>query len=57
MIFFRCLAGAFAGFPVTIRVMITENSTARTQAKAFSFFAFVGNIGCISWSTNWRLPV
>ncbi|KAF8199262.1 MFS transporter [Mycena galopus ATCC 62051] len=45
MTLFRCLAGAFAGSVVTIRVMITENSTARTQAKAFSFFSFAGNIG------------
>ncbi|KAJ7191719.1 tetracycline:hydrogen antiporter-like protein [Mycena pura] len=45
MILFRCLAGAFAGSVVTVRAMITENSTARTQAKAFSFFAFASNIG------------
>ena len=25
--------------------MITENSTKKTQARAFSYFAFVGNIG------------
>jgi hypothetical protein len=25
--------------------MITENSTAKTQARAFSFFAFAGNVG------------
>ena len=25
--------------------MITENSTQKTQARAFSFFAFSGNIG------------
>lgn len=29
----------------TIRSMITENSTAKTQARAFSFFAFAGNLG------------
>ncbi|KAJ7264584.1 major facilitator superfamily domain-containing protein [Mycena rebaudengoi] len=45
MILFRCLAGAFAGSVVTIRAMISENSTARTQAKAFTFFSFAGNIG------------
>ncbi|KAJ7641864.1 MFS transporter [Roridomyces roridus] len=45
MILFRCLAGAFAGSVVTIRAMITENSTAQTQAKAFSFFSFAGNMG------------
>jgi MFS family permease len=29
----------------TIRAMITENSTAKTQARAFSIFAFTGNLG------------
>ena len=29
----------------TIRAMITENSTKKTQAKAFSYFAFAGNMG------------
>jgi MFS-type transporter involved in bile tolerance (Atg22 family) len=28
-----------------VRAMITENSTPRTQARAFSFFAFSGNVG------------
>jgi MFS family permease len=45
MILFRCLAGVFAGTIVTVRSMITENSTPRTQARAFSFFAFAGNLG------------
>ncbi|KAJ7617216.1 tetracycline:hydrogen antiporter-like protein [Roridomyces roridus] len=45
MIMFRCLAGAFAGSVVTIRAMITENSTPATQAQAFSLFSFAGNIG------------
>ncbi|KAF2491802.1 putative tetracycline-efflux transporter [Lophium mytilinum] len=45
MIFFRCLAGVFAGTIVTIRAMISENSTKKTQAKAFSWFAFSGYIG------------
>ncbi|MCJ1382069.1 hypothetical protein MMC17_005181 [Xylographa soralifera] len=45
LILFRCLAGVFAGSVVCIRSMITENSTPRTQARAFSFFAFTGNIG------------
>ncbi|MCJ1436980.1 hypothetical protein MMC27_006363 [Xylographa pallens] len=34
-----------AVFLSCIRSMITENSTPRTQARAFSFFAFTGNIG------------
>ncbi|MCJ1352744.1 MAG: hypothetical protein MMC33_002728 [Icmadophila ericetorum] len=45
MIMFRCLAGVFAGSIVTIRAMISENSTHKTQARAFSFFAFTGNLG------------
>ncbi|KAF2121221.1 major facilitator superfamily domain-containing protein [Lophiotrema nucula] len=45
MILFRCLAGVFAGTIVTVRAMITENSTKKTQARAFSYFAFSGNLG------------
>ena len=45
MILFRCLAGIFAGTLVTIRAMISENSTPKTQARAFSLFAFTGNLG------------
>ncbi|ORY10531.1 major facilitator superfamily domain-containing protein [Clohesyomyces aquaticus] len=45
MILFRCLAGVFAGTVVTVRAMISENSTKKTQARAFSYFAFVGNWG------------
>lgn len=45
MILFRCFAGVFAGTIVTIRTMITEHSTRKTQARAFSYFAFAGNIG------------
>lgn len=45
MILFRCLAGVFAGTIVTIRTMISEHSTAKTQARAFSWFAFSGNLG------------
>jgi MFS family permease len=45
MILFRCLAGVFAGTIVTIRTMISEHSTAKTQARAFSWFAFTGNLG------------
>lgn len=28
-----------------MRAMISENSTPQTQARAFSFFAFSGNVG------------
>lgn len=45
MILFRCLAGVFAGTIVTIRTMIAEHSTSKTQARAFSWFAFGGNLG------------
>jgi MFS family permease len=45
MIMFRCLAGIFAGPIVTIRTMIAEHSTPKTQARAFSWFAFSGNLG------------
>ncbi|KGO40795.1 Tetracycline resistance protein, TetA/multidrug resistance protein MdtG [Penicillium expansum] len=45
MIAFRCLAGVFAGTIVTIRTMVSEHSTPSTQARAFSWFAFSGNLG------------
>lgn len=47
MILFRCLAGMFAGTVVTVRAMLTENSTKDTQARVFSYFAFAGNIGIL----------
>jgi MFS family permease len=47
MVMFRCLAGIFSGTIVTIRTMITENSTKKTQAQAFSYFAFTGNMGIL----------
>ncbi|KAF1926842.1 MFS general substrate transporter [Didymella exigua CBS 183.55] len=45
MIVARCLAGVFAGTVVTLRAMFSENSTKNTQARAFSYFAFAGNMG------------
>ena len=45
MILFRCIAGVFAGTVVTVRAMLSEISTKHTQARAFSFFAFSGNLG------------
>ncbi|KAF2878495.1 major facilitator superfamily domain-containing protein [Massariosphaeria phaeospora] len=45
MILFRCIAGLFGGTLLTVRAMISENSTKKTQATAFSYFAFAGNIG------------
>lgn len=47
MILFRCLAGLFAGTIVTIRTMISELSTPKTQARSFSYFAFAGNLGIL----------
>ncbi|KAK3941072.1 major facilitator superfamily domain-containing protein [Diplogelasinospora grovesii] len=47
MVLFRCLAGVFAGTIVTIRTMISEHSTQKTQARAFSWFAFTGNMGIL----------
>lgn len=45
MFVFRCSAGMFAGSLVTIRTMLAENSTPKTQARVFSWFAFTGNLG------------
>lgn len=45
MALFRCLGGVFAGTIVTVRAMLSENSTKHTQARAFSFFAFASNMG------------
>ncbi|CAM1505160.1 Fc.00g107970.m01.CDS01 [Cosmosporella sp. VM-42] len=45
MILFRCLAGLFSGSSLIIRTMIAEISTPETQARAFSWFAFAGNLG------------
>ncbi|KAJ4287585.1 hypothetical protein N0V90_012288 [Kalmusia sp. IMI 367209] len=44
MILFRCLAGVFSGTVVTVRAMLTENSTKKTQARVFSYFAFAGGV-------------
>lgn len=45
MILFRCLAGVFSGSGLIIRTMIGDHSTPETQAVAFSWFAFAGNVG------------
>ncbi|KAK7755117.1 hypothetical protein SLS62_002932 [Diatrype stigma] len=45
MVLFRCTAGVFSGTIVTIRTMVGEHSTPRTQARSFSWFAFAGNLG------------
>jgi hypothetical protein len=45
MIIFRCLAGMFSASDLIIRTMISENSTPKTQAKAFGWFSIGGNLG------------
>ncbi|KAF1344260.1 major facilitator superfamily transporter [Delphinella strobiligena] len=45
MVLFRCLAGCFSGTVVTVRAMITEHSTQKTQARAFSYLAVASNMG------------
>ncbi|KAK7403483.1 hypothetical protein QQX98_010762 [Neonectria punicea] len=45
MFIYRCLAGVFSGSGLIIRTMIAEHSTPETQARAFSWFAFAGNLG------------
>jgi predicted MFS family arabinose efflux permease len=40
MVAFRCLAGLFSGSSVTIRAMLSEICTKKTQAKAFAWFMF-----------------
>lgn len=47
MVLLRCLAGCFAGSVVTIRTMISENCTKSTQARAFSWYMFVRNVGIL----------
>lgn len=45
MIAFRCLAGVFSGSTLIIRTMVFDHCTPETQASAFSWFAFAGNVG------------
>ncbi|KAK0303787.1 hypothetical protein LTR01_007873 [Friedmanniomyces endolithicus] len=45
MVLARCFAGCFAGSVVTIRTMISENCTKRSQARAFSWYMFSRNLG------------
>ncbi|PMB70034.1 putative peptide/nitrate transporter [Beauveria bassiana] len=47
MILFRCLAGVFSGSALIIRTMMFDHCTPRTQARAFSWFAFAGNVGIL----------
>lgn len=37
MVCTRCLAGVFAGSVVTVRTMLSENTTKKTQGRAFSW--------------------
>ncbi|KAM4057236.1 major facilitator superfamily protein [Hirsutella rhossiliensis] len=45
MLLFRCLAGVFSGSGLVVRTMIGDLSTPETQALAFSWFGFAGNVG------------
>ena len=45
MILTRCLAGVFAGSVVTVRTMISEQTTKETQGRAFSWYQFTKNMG------------
>ncbi|KAL9485256.1 hypothetical protein ACSS6W_004045 [Trichoderma asperelloides] len=45
MIVFRCVAGVFSGSGLVIRTMLSDHTTAETQAVAFSWFAFANNMG------------
>ncbi|KAL9526613.1 Efflux pump [Sphaerulina musiva] len=47
MIFFRCLAGVFAGSVVTVRTMLSEITTKETQGRAFSWYMFTRNMGIL----------
>ena len=47
MILVRCVAGVFAGTIVTIRTMLAEHSTAKTQARVFAWFSVGGNVGIL----------
>jgi predicted MFS family arabinose efflux permease len=45
MVLFRCVAGFMGASLVTIRTMITENSTLKTQGTSFAWFSVAGNMG------------
>jgi MFS family permease len=45
MILFRTIAGAISGSSLIIRTMVADHATFKTQARAFSWFAFAGNLG------------
>ncbi|RAO69573.1 uncharacterized protein BHQ10_005585 [Talaromyces amestolkiae] len=47
MIMYRSIAGMFSGTIVAVRASISENSTPKTQARAFSYFAFSNNLGIV----------
>lgn len=48
MVLFRCLAGAFSGNALTVRSMISEHSTRKTQARAFSYFGTSYSLGVLA---------
>lgn len=47
MLLFRCLAGVFSGSAPIVRTMVADHSTPATQALAFGWFGFAGNVGIV----------
>lgn len=47
MLFWRGLAGACSGSTVIVRTLFAEVSDRSNQARAFSFYAFAGNIALL----------
>jgi len=47
MCLLRMLAGVFSGSSVTLRTMVSENCTKKTQARAFSWYMFARQIGIL----------
>ncbi len=45
MVAWRCAAGVFAGSVVTVRTMISEQTTKESQGRAFGWYMFVRQLG------------
>lgn len=48
MVLFRCIAGAMSGNALTVRSMISEHSTRKTQARAFSYYGSSYSLGVLA---------
>lgn len=48
MLFWRGLNGAFNGSTVIVRTLFAENTDKTNQARAFSFYAFSGNLALLT---------